>query len=204
MAFIRTIPPEQASEALRSMYERQRAHFGYLPNYAMVFCYRPEVMAAWAALIGCIRKHVEPRRFELVTLSAAHALENTYCALAHGKALAELMDAEDIPAIVNGGQPRGLSAAEHEIVRLARKVARDARSVSAGDIARLRDCGLSDAEIFDVVAVTAGRAFFTKILDGLGADADPVYLEMAAPLRHALTVGRPVPGTPPADGRTAA
>ena len=57
---------------------------------------------------------------------------------------------------------------------------------------RLRDLGLSDAEIFDVVAAAAARCFFSKTLDALGAEADPVFAELGPELRDALTVGRPI------------
>ncbi|MCL7938722.1 hypothetical protein M8009_00180 [Halomonas sp. ATCH28] len=54
--------------------------------------------------------------------------------------------------------------------------------------------GSVDDEVFDIVAVAAARAFFTKVLDGLGAQADVAYRELAPELREALTVGRPIAG----------
>lgn len=190
MSFIHTIVPEQASGEVQAMYQRQQAHFGYLPNYARVFCHRPEVMANWAALLGSLRRHVDPRRFELVTLAAARALGNSYCALAHGQALARLVGSPQVQAILEGRDT--LTAAEREMMALAAKVADDAAGVTQADIDRLRAQGLGDDEIFDVVAVAAARAFFTKVLDGLGAQADVAYREMAPELREALTVGRPI------------
>ncbi|APE29600.1 peroxidase [Halomonas aestuarii] len=190
MSFIHTIEPEQASGEVQAMYRRQQAHFGYLPNYARVFCHRPEVMANWGALLGSIRRHVDPRRFELVTLAAARTLGNSYCALAHGQALAGLLGTPQLEAILEG--PDTLSAAEREMMALAAKVADDAAGVTQADIDRLRALGIGDDEIFDIVAVAAARAFFTKVLDGLGAQADVAYRELAPELREALTVGRPI------------
>lgn len=190
MSFIDTIAPEQASGEVLAMYRRQQAHFGYLPNYARVFCHRPEVMASWAALLGSIRRHVDPRRFELVTLAAARSLGNSYCALAHGQALAGLMGTPQLQALLEGRDT--LDAAEREMMALAAKVADGAAGVTQADIDRLRAHGLGDDEIFDVVAVAAARAFFTKVLDGLGAQADVAYREMVPELREALTVGRPI------------
>jgi uncharacterized peroxidase-related enzyme len=192
MTFIHTIPPEQADEAVQEMYRRQEAHFGYLPNYARAFSHRPEVMTAWAALLASIRRHVAPRRFELATLAAASVLGNSYCALAHGKALGQWLDDETVATIARGGEPGGLDAAERELLAFARRVAGDASRVTGDDVARLRQTGLADAEIFDLVAVVAGRAFFTKVLDGLGVEPDAAYRELPAPLCEALTVGRPV------------
>ncbi|EPC04057.1 hypothetical protein L861_01760 [Litchfieldella anticariensis FP35 = DSM 16096] len=192
MSFIHTIPPEQASGELLEMYQRQQAHFGYLPNYARIFCHRPEVLARWAALLAAIRRHVEPRRFELVTLAAAQALGNAYCSLAHGKALAELLGTESVQAIVDDTEPNPLTAAERAMMAFARQVAHDASNVTASDVDRLHSHGFADDEIFDIVAVAAGRAFLTKILDGLGAEVDSALLEMDAELREVLIWGRSV------------
>ena len=79
------------------------------------------------------------------------------------------------------------------MVELARKVARNASSVTAADVGALKEHGLSDAEIFDVVAAAAGRAFFAKLIEGLGAEADATFFDdIEEPLRESLTVGRPI------------
>nr|WP_163502998.1 carboxymuconolactone decarboxylase family protein [Halomonas socia] len=72
---------------------------------------------------------------ELVTLAAARALGNTYCALAHARALA-----------VVAGEGDGVSE--------------------------------------------VARAFFTRMLDGQGAEADAAFRELPGPLIDALSVGR--------------
>jgi hypothetical protein len=64
--------------------------------------------------------------------------------------------------------------------------------VTQEDVDRLRGLGLSDADIFDVVAAAAARCFYSKTLDALGAQADAVYAELEPGLRDALVVGRPI------------
>ena len=74
--------------------------------------------------------------------------------------------------------------------------AADPLSVAAEDVAELADHGLSDAEIFDIAATVAGRAFLTRLMDGLGVEADAGYAAMDPQLRELLMVGRnlsPVP-----------
>ena len=79
------------------------------------------------------------------------------------------------------------------VVDLAEKVARDASSVEQADIDRLRGLGLSDAEVFDVVAAAAMRSFFAKMLDGLGAEPDAAACQRSSipPCARRVTVGRP-------------
>ena len=192
MSFIRTIPPGESSGAVREMYERQQAAFGYVPNYAKLFCHRPEVMERWAKLLAAIKRSVDSRRFELITFAAAHALRNSYCSLAHGNALTTFFDEDEVRAFASGKAGETLTEAELAMMRFARKVAIDASEISTHDIDELTEHGFSEEEIFDITATAAARSFFTKILDSLGAQPDISYLKMDRSLRQTLTVGRPI------------
>ena len=194
MAYIETVPSPADNEELRAMYERQQAHYGYLPNYAKVFCYRPEIMGLWAQLQSGIKRHMDRRRYELVTFAAANALRSTLCSLAHGKLLTEFFSMEDVQAIARGEAPHSLSAAEAAMMVFGRKVARDASAVTADDVELLKHHGFTDAEIFDISATAAARAFWTKMLDSLGVEVDAPLRAMSPELRNALTVGRPIDG----------
>ena len=194
MAYIETVPSPADNEELRAMYERQQAHYGYLPNYAKVFCYRPEIMGLWAQLQSGIKRHMDRRRHELVTFAAANALRSTLCSLAHGKLLTEFFSMEDVQAIARGEAPHSLSAAEAAMMVFGRKVARDASAVTADDVELLKQHGFTDAEIFDISATAAARAFWTKMLDSLGVEVDAPLRAMSPELRNALTVGRPIDG----------
>jgi uncharacterized peroxidase-related enzyme len=191
MAFIETISASDCSDDVRAMYERQQAHYGYVPGYAKVFCHRPEIMALWAQLQVGIKRHMDKRRFELVTFAAAHALRSTLCSLAHGKALTEFFSEDEVKAIAAGEAPNALSAAEAAMLEFSRKVARDASSVTARDVAWLKQQGFSDGEVFDIAATAAARAFWTKLIESLGADADAAFQAMDGSFRQALAVGRP-------------
>ena len=194
MAYIETVPSPADNEELRAMYERQQAHYGYLPNYAKVFCYRPEIMGLWAQLQSGIKRHMDRRRYELVTFAAANALRSTLCSLAHGKLLTEFFSMEDVQAIARGEAPHSLSAAEAAMMVFGRKVARDASAVTADDVELLKQHGFTDAEIFDISATAAARSFWTKMLDSLGVEADAPFRAMSPEFRDALTVGRPIAG----------
>jgi uncharacterized peroxidase-related enzyme len=192
MAFIDTISAHDAEGDVREMYSRQQRDHGFVPNYAKVFSHRPEVMTLWSSLLAGIRRHIEPRRFELVTTAAAHALGNSYCSLAHGEALTRYMDAEQVLEMVCGHASTTLTPADAAVVAFARKIASNASTISVEDVETLKAQGLTDAEIFDVAAAAAARAFFAKLLDALGAEPDASFREMDAALREALVTGRRV------------
>ena len=51
MAFIGTIPLDQATGEVRAMYEQGQARFGYVPNHTKLFSHRPGVWASWETLL---------------------------------------------------------------------------------------------------------------------------------------------------------
>ena len=192
MAFIDTISASWVTGEAFAMYDRQQKHYGYVPSYATVFSHRPEVMRRWSELLAAIKRPMDRRRFELATFAAAHELKSTLCTLAHGKALLAFFSPDEITAMARGETPSSLSAAEAALLRFARAVARDASAVTADDVATLKNHGYSDAEVFDIVATAAGRAFFTTVLEALGVATDAPLQELDTEFRAALTVGRPV------------
>ena len=198
MAFIRTIPVSEAKDDVREMYARQEGEWGFVPDYAKVFCHRPEVMARWGKMLAEIKRPVDARRLELATTAAALELRHSSCALAHGHSLAKIVGKDAVIAIANGKDTAVLTDAEKAIVTFARHVARDASTITAGEVAALREIhGLTDAEIFDIAAIAAARSFFTKLLDALGSEPDPSFMKLDDDLRRALTVGRPIGCTEP-------
>lgn len=192
MAFIETIPAAEARDALRDMYVRQQRTWGYVPNYAKVFCYRPEVMARWGQLLAEIKRPMSKRRFELITFVTAHEMRHSACALAHGKALREFFTAEQILAIAEDRLDGIVDPVERAMLRFARQIARDASKIGPADVATLQTHGYSAAEIFDIAATAAGRAFFTKLLDALGVLPDSAFLAADDAFRRTLTVGRAI------------
>jgi uncharacterized peroxidase-related enzyme len=163
-------------------------------NMELAFAERPEVYAAWGQLLGAIKANMDLRRYELATLAAARRLRSSYCSLAHGKVLLEDFG-EPVREIALDHRTAGLDEVDVAVMNLAERVADDATSIGDADLQRLRDLGLSDAEIMDVVLAAAVRCFFSKTLDALGVLPDAFYRELDPELREALVVGRPIAET---------
>lgn len=160
-------------------------------NYERAFAERPDVYAAWGELLGAIKANMDPRRYELATLAAARRLRSSYCSLAHGRVLAEQFG-EPVREIALDRQTAGLDEVDVAVMELAERVVDDASSIDGADLQRLRDVGLSDAEIMDVVLAAAARCFFAKTIDALGVLPDASFRELEPELREVLVVGRPI------------
>ena len=159
-------------------------------NFERAFEPRPEVFAAWQQLNGAIKAGMDLRRYELATLAAAQRLRSSYCSLAHGKVLRDQLG-EDPAAIARDRS--ALSETDRAVMELAEKVVNDATAISDADLRPLRDLGLSDDEIMDVVLAAAARCFFSKTLDALGVLPDASYADDFGPDElEVLVVGRPI------------
>ena len=163
-------------------------------NYERAFAGRPEVYAAWGQLNGAIKAGMDLRRYELVTLAAARRLQSSYCCLAHGTILHERFG-EPVAAIAVDHRAAGLDEVDCAVMELAERVVDDATAIGDDDLQRLRELGLSEAEIMDVILAAAARCFFSKTLDGLGVRPDKSFRDLAPELRDALVVGRPIADT---------
>jgi uncharacterized peroxidase-related enzyme len=187
VTYVETIPEDEATGEVAAIYAESREQSGYLQNFVQAFSLRPEVLRAWQQLNAAIKAR-DVRRYELATLAAARRLRSSYCALAHGKVLAEqFLDEETVAAL-----PAGLDEVDRAVMELAEQVVDDATSITAADIDRLRTLGLSDGEIVDVVLAAAARCFFSKTLDALGAEPDSAFAGLDPVFRDAMVVGRPI------------
>ena len=193
MSFIATVDAEEATGETRNLYDQTSERFGFVPNLARAFSHRPKVWQAWTSLQASITSSMDLRRYELVTLAAAQELRSSYCMLAHGSVLLrEFFSSDELKAIVSQGDGVPLDETDKAIMAFARKVVRDATSITEDDVDALKSAGLSDGEVFDVVAAAALRCFFSKTLDALGVQPDAAFNQLDDGLRQALTIGRPI------------
>ncbi len=194
MVFVEAVPEGEATGAVAEYYRQQRAAWGFLPNYAAAFASRPDVAQAWNGLNTTIREGMDRRRFELATIAAARALRSTYCTAAHSKFLRDVCG-DDAALRSLAEDPLGGSLAEQDraVYEFAGKVATDAAAIQQSDVDGLRAAGLSDGDIADVVFAAAARSFFTRVLDGLGAQLDPETAgAFPSAILESMIVGRPV------------
>ena len=160
-------------------------------NYERAFAARPDVYAAWQQLNAAVKANMDLRRYELATLAAARRLRSSYCALAHGSILLHQLD-EPVREIALDHHRAGLAEVDVAVMDLAVRVVDDATSIDDDDLQRLRDLGLSEDEIMDVVLAASARCFFSKTLDALDVRADRRYGELPPDVLEVLVVGRPI------------
>ena len=86
----------------------------------------------------------------------------------------------------------GLDGGDVAVRELGERVVEEATSNGDADCKPLRDLGLTETEIMDVVLAAAARCFFSKTLDGIGVLPDARFRDLDPQLLAALVVGRPI------------
>jgi uncharacterized peroxidase-related enzyme len=187
VAYIETRPEDPAEGRLREIYEGDLKTYGYWPNHSRLFSARPEVLDAWRAFQGSIRKHLRLRTYELATMAAAQAIHCRYCLLAHGAVLLKNgFTVEQLRALLADHHNAGLEPGEVALMDFAAKIATDAYHMTQADTDALKAHGFSDDEILDITMAATIRSFFSQTLEALGAQPDAAYDELAAQLGDLL------------------
>jgi len=187
LMFIQNVSEVEAEGKLREIYEGDRKSMGYVPNHAKVFSLRPEVLEAWRSFQGSIRKNLRLRRYELVTLAAAMALNCRYCLLAHSAILIKNgISIDQLRAILTNFNEAGLEPAEVAMMEFGQKIIRNANEITQVDVDALRAVNLDDIEILDITLTATLRSFASKTFDALGAEPDVNYDELEHQLMDLL------------------
>ena len=160
--------PEQSP-----LFSSDMARLGYVANYTKVFALRPEAYAAWQQLAGEIKRGMDERLYELVTIAAAKQLGSQYCLAAHARALGgRFYDDATVRKIVADHRSAGLDPLDVTIMDFAERAATAPDAIRQKDVTALRATGLSDVEIMQVVLAVAARRFFTSVLHATGTEPD--------------------------------
>lgn len=190
-------PPE--SDRTRALYEESRESDGYIPNYARLWAWRPDVARSFRALREELMRgsQLTERDWAVLVTATAAAREDSYCALAWGRRLARLSDGAAAAHVIAGEHAAGLSAREQALAAWARQVVQDPNAIEPADVERLRRTGLGDRELFEATVFVALRLAFSTVNDALGAAPDRQLADAAPePVRAAVRFGRPPAPTP--------
>jgi len=186
------LPDPPVSPPVSEVYEQSLASDTYIPNYVRLWCWRPEILGAFAKLRADLLADstLSAREVAVMVASTASALGDSYCSLAWGEKLAELTDGETASNVIHGVDT-GLSEREAALAAWSRAVVNDPNATTEGGVDRLRDAGLTEREIFEATAWIGFRLGFSTINDALGAKPDTQLVErVPEPVREAVSFGR--------------
>jgi uncharacterized peroxidase-related enzyme len=153
---------ESAPEKTRPMMEALKKKLGMTPNLFATIGWSPESLEM---LLGGIEKlaggKLGAKEIEAINLYVSELNGCAYCVSAHA-ALGKRAgySAEEVEAIRGG---RAGTVRERAILELARRVVRTGGAGAGSELAAAREAGLSDAEVIEVLAHVALKAFTNAV-----------------------------------------
>ncbi len=182
MAFINTIPVEQASGRLEKIYTRVQDPSGQVDNIFLAHSLRPHTIEGHMALYKSVLHHSGNRLpewyMEAVGVLVSQLNGCDYCADHHAAGLQRLlvavsMDYKAYTAALNqplAGEP--FTPREQLGLAYARKLTHAPGHIEQGDIDSLRAAGFDDGEILELNQVVAYFAYANRTVAGLGVNTE--------------------------------
>ncbi len=138
---------------------------------------------------------------ELIATAVSAANDCFYCMDSHGAFASELLrraasTADEIGSIVEAlkeGRSDGASPKMSALLAIARRVARDARTLKRDDVTRAMEAGATDADTQLAVLIASAFCMYNRMVDGLRAKTPPTeeaFHEPAAQIAEHGYAGR--------------
>lgn len=155
--------------ASRPILDAVHKQLGVVPNMFRLIAQSPAALQGFTANNGALTKTLDVKTRERIALAVAQVDGCDYCLSAHsylGLNLAKITP--DEVALNRKGESGDAKA--NAALHFATKVVRERGHVTDADIKAVRDAGYSDAQIVEILAVTAEN-IFTNLLNVV-ADTD--------------------------------
>jgi uncharacterized peroxidase-related enzyme len=174
--------------------EQDKAETGYVMNMERAWAWRPDFAQSFSALRKQLmdRNGLSAREIAVLVCATARSRGDSYCSLAWGARLADLVTPAIAAEVLRDGDAAALSPRERALGHWAGQVVGDPNGATQEQIDELRKLGISDREIFEVTAFIALRLAFSTVNDALGAQPDRQLVEAAPPeVQASVRYGRP-------------
>ncbi len=143
---------------LQERIEAERERAGFVPNVFPAFAYRPEQFRAFFDYYDAIvdESPLEREEIEMIVVATSGANDCLYCVVAHGALLR--IYAEDphlAEQLATNHRTANISETHRVMCDVAVKLTERPAAVGENDLARLREHGFSEEEIWDIGSLTA-------------------------------------------------
>lgn len=181
MTWIRTVPYEEATGRLKTLYDRVKGPGDNVDNIMMAHSLRPHSMEGHMTLYKYVLHHSGnkvPKHFlETLGVLVSHLNGCSYCVEHHFQGLRRLLADDDranaIRAAFEAGStetvfdPKQLTA-----VRYAERLTREPAGMTPDTVTAMRAAGWDDGEILEINQVVAYFGYANRTVLGLGINTD--------------------------------
>jgi uncharacterized peroxidase-related enzyme len=163
MSRLTILARDDVPEASKPILDAVQKQLGVVPNMFRLIALSPAALQGFTANNGALGKTLDVKTRERIALAVAQVNGCDYCLSAHsylGLNLAKITPEE--VALNRKGESGDVKA--NTAVHFAAKVVRERGHITSADIKTVRDAGYSEAQIVEILAVTAEN-IFTNLLN---------------------------------------
>jgi uncharacterized peroxidase-related enzyme len=175
------IPEAEASEEVAAIFGqvKEAMQIPFVPNILQMLANSPQALKATVGAIAELQLNSTLPRpvVSMVLYSVAAASECRYCGSMHKLSCRTLGIDDATLAALSGNLGTLTPERVQAIVAFAVKAAKSPKDLSGGDFEKLRDMGISDAEIVEIVALAALGGYLDTIADALKIDVDEMIAQ---------------------------
>lgn len=173
---IRVIPPEEATDELKSVYEEAQGRRGTVANVLQIHSLQPKTLKTHLDLYLSIlygASGLSRQERETIAVAVSRLNDCGYCVAHHADALGRYQkDARVIDELRARGTSAGATARERALIDFSRKLTATPQSMGAEDTEALRAAGLNDEEILMGTLTAAYFNFVNRVVLGLGVELE--------------------------------
>jgi len=161
-------PTADLPQELRERYAAVEERSGFLPNVFGALAWRPAEAAAFFAYHDALMDKETPGLSkgdrELIVVATSAANDCLYCVVAHG-AIARIRTRDPYLAdqVAVDWRKAPLPARMHAVLEVAVRLAVEPATVTAADLHRLREQGLTEDDVWDVGAIVGLFALSNRL-----------------------------------------
>ena len=170
---------DELPEDIRKLFAKAEANIGFVPNVFRAYAWRPDRFRAWFAHYRQLHEpteHLSQAEREMIAVAVSMANGCLYCLVAHGDALRQALgDRVLADRIIFDFRRAGLPPKQHAMLEYAVKITKAPLDCDESDLDRLRDAGLTDEEVWDVIEIASMYNFTNRMAMATGQMPNEEY-----------------------------
>src|SRR3954452_17824755 len=171
------------SPEIQALYAKCREKLGFVPNVFLAYQWRPSRLAAWLAPLDAGVEATEAlpaAEREMIAVAVSMANACSYCLVAHGYSVRKLTrDPVNGDLITLDYKRAEITPRQRAILDYARMLTMAPSEVEEADLETLREHGLSEEDLWDVIEIAAMFNFTNRMAHGAGMLPNPEYHALA-------------------------
>lgn len=185
ISYLRVPIRDEVPDGVARLWEKSEEAFGFVPNVFRAQAVNGDQFLAWWGYFNLLLNkegHLTNAERELVAVVVSGINACTYCAVSHGAALREFTgDARTADLAAVNWRQAELPARERAIAEYAELLTRAPDQVTAEDLEPLREVGMDDHQIMELVQVIGMFNMTNRVSSALGFVPNEAYHSHARP-----------------------